>query len=231
MAKLTSIDIPDVADKKAKNNIPTVYVPGDAVARYNEARDQVDKGTEVMNELKPTLLEAGLEAVFTHNCEHAAEPISSVNLMDRLPHEDDATTATLADSLKEIVMCSWTKKNVASDPKQVEAEFNRILTTAGKKPNVNNYYGFELVGTFDAAVFMVGGKFNQERYDAFMEALKDVSEKFGVTNPLSCAKKWTPKPDFHERRWSQFDLETNLALHVVLPTQVNLKPIRPVKAE
>jgi hypothetical protein len=36
-----------------------------------------------------------------------------------------------------------------------------------------------------------------------------------------------PKPDFHERRWRQFDLETNLQLQAVLPTQINLKPIRP----
>ena len=240
MAKLKNIDIPDVADKKAKNTIPTVTVPGDAVTRYSNARELVDRGTATMNELKPTLLAAGLEAVFIHNCEHAADPkalISSVNLMDRPLDEDDDDDAAKAakeasapeDSRKEVVMCSWTKKNMESDCAQVEAMFNGILTTEGKKPNINNYYGFDLVGNFDTSVFMVGGKFNQDRYDMFMDALKAVSDHFGVSNPLSCTKQWLPKGDFHERRWTQFDLETNLELHKVLPTQVNLKPIRPAK--
>jgi hypothetical protein len=36
-----------------------------------------------------------------------------------------------------------------------------------------------------------------------------------------------PKADFHDIRWAMFDLEANLAIQTVLPTQVNLKPIRP----
>jgi len=221
MAKLTSINIPDVADKKAKTTIPTVFVDGDTVTRFNEARDQVDKATEVMNELKPVLQEAGLLAVFTHNCEHADDPkaiLSSVNLMDKA---DEETTPT------EVCMFSWTKKNMGNNAKAVEAEFARTLTADGKKANVNNYVGYEIAASFDTAVFMVNGKFNQERYEAFMEALTAVSERFEVANPLSCGKVLKPKPDFHEKRWTQFDLETNLALQTVLPTQVNLKPIRP----
>jgi len=230
MAKLKTLAIPDLADKKAKSNIPTVLVPGDSVARYNEAKTLVEKGTATMNELKPTLQKAGLEAVFTHNCDNAADPdcrISSVNLMDRLPDEDEATAATVADALKEVVQFSWTRKDIANNAKQVEAEFNRILTTEGKKANINNYAGYEVVASFDTSVFMVDGKFSQERYEAFMEALNEVSEKFEVSNPLSCGKVLKPKPDFHERRWRQFDLETNLQLQAVLPTQINLKPIRP----
>jgi len=225
MAKLQNIDLPNVADKKAKNGIPKVSIPGDAVTRFNLARDLVDRGQATMNELKPELQKAGLEAVFAYNSVHANDPtklISSVNLVGQLPEGDTATP-----DVPEMVQFTWTKKNLASDSTQVEAEFNRILTTAGKKPNINNYYGFEIAATFDTAVFMVGGKFNEDRYKAFMEALKAVSETFEVPNPLSCAKNWTAKPDFHERRWTQFDLETNLELQTVLPTQLNLKPIRP----
>ena len=61
--------------------------------------------------------------------------------------------------------------------------------------------------------------------------LTAVATKFEVDNPLSCGKVLKPKADFHERRWQQFDLETNLQLQTVLPTQVNLKPIRPDKSE
>jgi hypothetical protein len=230
MAKLTSIDIPDVADKKAKNNIPTVYVPGDVVTRYNEARDQVDKATEVMNELKPTLIEAGLQAVFEHNSEHAGDSkaqISSVNLMDGLPDEDEADAKALADALKEVCMFSWTRKDLKNNPKQVEAEFNRLRKLDGKKANINDYAGFEIVAKFDTEVFMVDGKFSRARYDAFVEAITAVAEKFEVANPLSCGKVLAPKPDFHDKRWQDFDVESNIALQTVLPTQCNLKPVRP----
>lgn len=234
MAKLSNINIPDVANKKAKNTIPTVHVPGDAVTRYNEARALVDKGTETMNELKPILLKTGLEAVFTHNSANAADPkalISSVNLMDGVPDEDTATAETLADALKEVCMFTWTKKDTACDAKQVDEEFKRIVTLEGRKANINNYVAYEVVASFDTSVFKVDGKFNQERYDAYIEALKDVSEKFGVDMPLSCGKVLKPKPDFHERRWRVFDVETNLQLQAVLPTQCNLKPVKSEKTE
>ena len=227
MAKLASIEIPDVADKKAKSSIPTFFIPGDTVARFNEARDQVDRGTEVMNELKPTLIEAGLQAVFTHNSAHAENTkaqISSVNLMDRLPDEEQQPDE---EQPKEVCMFSWTRKNTANNPKQVEAEFNGLRTLHGKRANINDYAGYEVVAKFDASVFMVGGKFSQERFNAYMVALAEVSARFEVDNPLSCGKVLVPKPDFHERRWSDFDVVSNIAIHSVLPTQCNLKPIRP----
>lgn len=228
MAKLTSIDLPDVADKKAKIVIPTVYVPGDTVARYNEARDQVDKATEVMNELKPTLIEAGLQAVFEHNSTNAGNSkaqISSVNLKDRLPEDEEATATDVAE-VQEICMFSWIRKDLKNNPKQVEAEFNRLRKVDGKKANINDYAGYEIAAQFDTQVFMVDGKFNRERYEAFMEALTEVSERFAVDNPLSCAKVLKPKADFHDKRWQDFDVETNIVIHTVLPTQCNLKPVR-----
>lgn len=223
MAKLTSIDLPDLDDKKSKTNIPSVVVPGDIVARYNEARDQMDKAEEVINELKPDLIEAGLQAVFEHNTAHAGNPkeiISSVNLQAEAD-PDDATAPV------EVCMFSWTKKDLKNNYKQVDAEFKRLRTTDGKKADINQFAGFEVVAKFDTAVFMVDGKFSNERYQAFMTALADVAAKFEVDNPLSCGKVLVPKPDFHEKRWSIFDVESNIAIQAVLPTQCNLKPVRP----
>lgn len=223
MAKLTSIDIPDLDDKKSKTTIPTIVVPGDIVARYNEARDQMDKAEEVINELKPSLVEAGLQAVFEHNTAHAGNPkeiISSVNLQAE-PDADDASAPV------EVCMFSWTKKDLKNNAKQVEAEFNRLRTVDGKKANVNEFAGFEVVAKFDTSVFMVDGKFSNERYQAFMKAIAQVAAKFEVDSPLSCGKVLVPKPDFHEKRWGVFDVESNIAIQAVLPTQCNLKPVRP----
>lgn len=223
MAKLTSIDLPDLDDKKSKTTIPTVTVPGDIVARYNEARDQMDKAEEVINELKPDLIEAGLQAVFEHNSAHAGNPkeiISSVNLQAEA--DEDAAKA-------EVCMFSWTKKDLKNNYKQVDAEFKRLRTTDGKKADINEFAGFAVVAKFDTGVFMVDGKFDEKRYKAFMEALAAVAEKFEVENPLSCGKVLVPKPDFHEKRWERFDVEANLVIQTVLPTQCNLKPVRPTE--
>lgn len=221
MAKLTSIDLPDAAPKKSsKNDIKTVIVEGDVVTRFNEARDQVDKATAVMTELRPTLIEAGLDAVFQHNSEHADEPkglIASVNLTD--------------PETSEVCQFSWTRKYLKFDPKQAEEEFKRLRTKEGKIPNINNYIAYEVVANFDTKVFMVDGKFNKERYDAFMEALTDVAAKFEVDNPLTCGKVAKPKPDFHEKRWQVFDADTNVTLQTVLPASTSLEPIRPEAAE
>jgi hypothetical protein len=216
MAKLNSLDIPDAASKKAKTEIPTVVVTGDIVTRYNEARDAADRAEEILNELKPTLTEEGLQGVFNHNAQHPEDPkarISSVNL------KDDATG--------EIVQFSWTKKNLKCDPKQVEAEFNTLRTVDGKKANVNDYVGYEIAASFDTKVFMVDGKFNRNRYDQFMTAIQQVAADLGVDNPLTCGKVLVPKADFHDKRWQAFNVEDNLWLQQLLPTQCSLKPIRP----
>lgn len=233
MATLANIpDLPEAADTKSKPKIQTIYIAGDTVARYNEAKSQADAAAKTMEELKPTLQKAGLDHVFTHNCGNADEPklqISSVNLCDRLPDEDKATSANITDALKEVVMFTWTRKDVACDTERVKAFFKTVVTTEDRKANINNYVAYEVAAKFDTSVFMVDGKFNQERYDAYMEALVEVSKKFKVENPLSCGKVLRPKPDFHERRFKLFDLETNLKLQQVLPTQCNLKAIRPEK--
>jgi hypothetical protein len=215
MAKLTSINLPDADTKKARNNTIEIRVEGDVVARFNEARDQMDKAETVITELRPTLIEAGLDAVFNHNAEHKAEAkglIASVNL---------------TDEEGEIVQFSWSKKYLKFDPAQANEEFNRLRTLDGKKANINDYVGYEPVASFDAKVFVVDGKFSQKRYDAIMKAMTAVAAELGVDNPLSCGKVAKPKPEFHEKRWQMFDVESNLALQTVMPASTSLESIRP----
>ncbi len=216
MAKLLTLDVAGVTSKKAaKSKLKTVPVAGDVVTRYNEARDQMDKAEEVINELKPTLIEAGLEAVFNHNHEHAGDSksmVSSVNLSDA--------------KSGEACMFSWTRKNSANDPKQVEAEFKLLRMVDGKKADINQFCGFELVPKFDGGVFMEDGKFSKSRYEAFVKAIKAVADLFQIESPLSFEQKLAPKPEFHDKRFEVFDVEANLAIQTVLPTQCNLKPVR-----
>lgn len=223
MSKITNIDLPDKDSKKSTTSIPSVVVPGDIVSRYNDARDQVDRATEVMDELKPTLIEAGLQAVFEHNSQHPGDSknqINSVSLQD----------ATDPESV-EVCMFSWTRKNLKNDPKQVEAEFKRLKTLQGKKVDVNDHVAYVPVVTFDSAALVVDGEFSRLHYRAFENAIAKVAKELGIENPFTVTKVLVPKPEFHDKRWENFDVESNIAIQTVLPTQCNLKPVRPENGE
>ena len=192
MAKLTSIDLPDATDKKGRKEIPTVNVlstQGDIVKRYNEAADIAKQADAAMKELIPTLRQAGLEAVFEHNCSAASakERISSVNLVD-VKCDENGEPLRRQEPNGEITLLSWTKKDMKNDPKQVNVEFNRLRTVDNRIPNINNYAAFEVVAEFDASVFLVDGKFSKKRYDEFVEALDIVSKRHGVSNQCAVRK-------------------------------------------
>lgn len=221
MAKLTDINLPVAAQKKSAKNIKTIPMIGDMVSRYNEACDTKKKADEVIEALKPTIQQIGLDAIFTHNLNNAGDTstlISSVNLVE---------TPTEAVEAPQALQVTWMKKDLKNDPKAVEAEFSRMLTLDGKKANINNYVEYEVVAKFNSDAFKDSkGKFSQDQYDSFTQAVSAVAIQLGIDNPLVCSKVLVPKADFHEKRWRTFGLEDNLSLQAVLPTQVNLKPIR-----
>lgn len=233
MAKLEEPPLPDAAPKKSSKVITEIPVTGadaDALRQFNAACDLKKHAESVIEKVRPRLAEIGLAYVFDFNRNHATtdviEQIASVNLVAPALAGDGKADPT---GRLEKTQFTWSRKNLKNAVDKVKAVFDRVLTVAGKKPNINNYVVYETVATFDGAIFKDNGKFSQKRYDAVMEAMNDVAFKLGVENPLSCAKVLVPKEDFHERRWQVFSAEVNLELHKVLPTQVSLEPVRPKK--
>lgn len=225
-------DIPFEAPTKSESKIMTVPVKGDIVSRYAAACDAVTQAEAIKTELAPQLQEIGVRAVFSHNMEVSATPkamISSVNLVDKT-HEDDAETV-------DRVMCSWVRKDLKNDPNAVKAMFATIAATKGVKkaeqPNYWQNYCEEVVSAkFDAKVFNgKDGKFDRSRYDLFVKALEAVCKQLGVPMPLTPTKVIAPKEGFHDRRFQDFDLETNMLLAAVLPTSTALKAIRATPVE
>lgn len=218
MAKLKDISALDtVPPKKKGKEVLSLEVAGDAVKRYNEAQDQIAKAEAVCKKLAPDIIDTGCRFVFEKNCVRGAKPINSVNLV-----------TVEGDKL----MVTWTRKSKAMDAVAVEAFFEGRQTLAKKPANVNDYAAMVPVAAFEAEVFMAVDpktaqiKFAQERYDAFSAAIQKVADKFGVPNPLTCGKVFTTQPNFQERRFVDFDVDTNLALMEVMPTSVSLKTVR-----
>ena len=219
MAKLKTLPLPEAKSKKSKKELPQLPVAGDIVSRFNDAADQLSKAQAVMDELAPELKELGMAFVFERNCTTPLNPksiISSVNLVD---------------AQGEIVQYTWKRANKACSAGLVEAFFKDRQTRQDKRANVNDYAAWKPKAEFDAKVFMVDGKFNQDRYDAFVEALALVAEEFDVPNPLTCTKVFGPTDSLHEIRFRDFTPEENVEMAEVLPTSEELEPIRPEKPE
>jgi hypothetical protein len=229
MAKNTSktADIPFEVPSKVKTSLMTVAVKGDVVSRYAEACDQIVKAEAIKDELAAQLQETGLRAVFNHNIAVADTPkamISSVNLVDKT-HEDDE------DSVDR-VMFTWVRKDLKNDPNAVKSAFVAIaaendVKRAEQAGYWSNYCEEVVSAKFDAKVFNgADGKFDRNRFDKFVKAIDGVCQELGVTTPLTASKIIAPKAGFHDIRFQEFGLETNMLLTAVLPTTTSLKAIR-----
>ena len=218
MPKLQDIDLPDTTAKKnSKPAIKTIVVKdSDAVSTYAAAIAQIKAAEEVIEVAKPLLVEAGLAHVFEVNTVNAGDPkaqISSVNLTD----EDGSN----------VVQFTWTKKPIKINKEQAEEEFKNLRRLDGKRPDINAYAAYAPVCKFDASALVADGKFDADRYKAFNDAIAAVAAQFGIENPLTVTKELKPKPDFFSKRWIDFDTETNLTLHSVMPTQLSLEVVAP----
>jgi len=219
MATLKKIDLPEKAPKKSAAAITEILVDGDAIRLYNEAADAAKAAIKVMEEIKPKLVEIGVEEVFRLNCKHGDQPdtlISTVNL------KDDATG--------EICQCTWSKKQLKLDEKAIKRAFSIVRTKDDEWAKINRYAAYTPVATFNTDVFFIKDKFNMDAYEEYVAALQKVADRYGTPNPLKCEKELILSSDFHTVRWADFDFSTNLMLQSIMPTQVNLKAIRPTEA-
>jgi hypothetical protein len=166
-----------------------------------------------MDELAPELKDTGLQYVFKHNCvtkDCPKQQIKSVNLVE--PKGDG----------EEVVQFTWTTKTLKMDSEVVTAYFKSRLPGL----NVNDYAEWVINADFDKDVFVVGGKFDQRRFDRFRAAIQAVAEELGVTNPLSFSKEFKATAEACDIRFQQLNAVQNLALHDVMPTSLMLKPQR-----
>jgi hypothetical protein len=222
-----------IAEKKpskSAKNIPVIELDGDAVKRFNEAKDQIAAAQKVIDALTPVLQEAGIKAVFKHNIREKADVtlhISSVRLQDKREQP------VIEGETVETIMFSWTKTAKKCDSKRVEDFFDGLKTLDNKPAQRCDYAAWILGADFNTEVFYdpASKKFDPERYGKFVKALDRVSKQLKVENPLSTHKVMGPTANFHVKRFVDFALETNLDLAEVLPTTLKLEPVRPDKEE
>lgn len=208
--QLIPLRVKTVSKPVKKGDLPVLTVEGDYPSRYNEA-SAIKKAAEgLMDELRPLLLPDAIAEIYRHNNERPWDAISSVKLQD-----DD----------ESVLRVTFMAKYSVVGASVAESFFDQIKMRDGSKPNINNYLARAMQASFDSSVFLgPDGKFDEKRYAKFVAAVEKVAKELGTTNPLSAQEVVTPLPDFHSRRWLDFDVKTNQQISEVIKNQTNLTP-------
>jgi hypothetical protein len=210
LATLIPLKVKSVQPSQNKGEIPVIRIEGDAVSRYNEASAVEKEAKALMEDLKPLMRPDAMAVIYRHNNDRPWDPLASVKLQD---------------DKDEILRVTFANKYPGVAPAVAEALFQTIRTKDGKQPDINLYLSRTLVGAFDSGAFLgQDGRFDQKRYQKLHDALEAASRELGIENPLSTSEIVQPVPDFHGRRWLDFDLPTNRRISEVIPNQTSFVP-------
>lgn len=219
--ELNSIDLPlsAPADQKSDKSVEKLSViigseedPSTDVKEYNHAAAQEKAWAKIMEVKKPKLTARALEAMYAHNTEHPAEAVKTVCL-------SDSTGAACNVSLKD------TYAKASHDP----AEAIAALRLLGKA-DPNQYIAERVVVGFDTSIFYnEDGSIKRSLYLDMMNAIQAVATNYGVESPFTSKKVVSTKPDFGDKRWTDFTEEQQPMVTKSFPATVSVTPIAPEK--
>lgn len=219
--------------KKTAGTLGVVELPGDDVKKFNEAKRAMAEAEVTIKEIGPRIQAAGLEAIFQHNCSpDTLEPIKSVKVQGMEVDPENPKGDPIPGAICRV---SFTSKYNNCDAGQVDATF-AAFEPVGDPPmprDINDYVVETVAAKFDDTIWLnPDGSFNKAIYDKFRIAIERVANELGikdelqkVRNPLMTSRKVIVKPDFHEKRFLEFNPDENKVLTEVLPNTVQLVPV------
>lgn len=222
------VKVNETDSKPKSDEIPVVQIEGDICKRFNEAKKQIKDAEGVIKELEGTIHQRAMERIFAHNCAtDCLKPLTSVKLQDITVDEEDEEVRTPG----EVTRVSFTSRYNNCDTAQVDAAFQEF---PGR--DINDYVVETIAAKFDDSVFMdADGNFDLTAYNKFRLAIEKVAKDLGmvdgegkVKSPLGTKRVLKTKPDFHERRFKDFDEEENFTLAKVLPNTIQCAAVRTV---
>ncbi len=188
------------------NGIPIVAIAGDIIAQYNKADAQVKAGKQLMEDLRPELVEVGTSEIYARSCQDPTHP---------------SLTVKLQDDVGEELQVQFVKKYGALvDVERAEEFFE------DSEVDINDYVQERIVAKFDSDIFLdADGVFQQRVYDAFRKAIETVAKQLDVPCPLETAKVVTPKDAFHVERWKHFNAQAQATLADLVPNVIRIVPV------
>lgn len=192
--------------------IPTIAIEGDLVKQYVHADAKMKAAKAVMDDLRPEILELGLDEIFKRSVTDPKNPTPTVKLKD----DED-----------EVLRVQFTKKYGAiADVEAAEELFSGLKGPNGKPVDINDYLQETVQASFNCAVFNdADGKFQQDVYDKFRVAIERVAKQLDVPCPLETKKVVAALPALHEKRWTTFpSVEAQMALSRICPNTTQIVP-------
>jgi hypothetical protein len=238
-----NVKVNTAEDKATKDEIPVITIVGDTCQRFNEAKKQIKDAEAVVKELEATIHEQAKLHIFKHNCSPGClAKLTSVKLQD-ITINDEAEDETPDRIIRgEVTRVSFTSRYNNCDTAQVDAafaDFPPVPDGKGGKVHrdINEYVVETIAAKFDDSVFMdAEGNFDLVAYNKFRLAIEKVAKELGmidaetgkVKSPLGTKRVLKVKPDFHERRFRDFNEDENFTLANVLPNTIQCAPVRTV---
>jgi hypothetical protein len=235
----SNVKVNETETSTKKDEIPIVQMEGDTCKRFNEAKKAIKDAEAVIKELEKVVHEQAMTAIFAHNCDpNCLQPLTSVKLQDVEVDEEDETIRKPG----EVTRVSFTSRYNNCDTAQVDATFANFAPVPDGKGgkvhrDINEYVVETIAAKFDDSVFMdAEGNFDLTAYNKFRMAIEKVAKELGmvdaesgkVKSPLGTKRVLKVKPDFHERRFRDFNEDENFTLASVLPNTIQCAPVRTV---
>jgi hypothetical protein len=201
----------DVAKKKS-SDIKSVYVKGKHIQQFNAAKAALARAEAEIAEIEPILKREGSREVFASRL--------------RSGQDGDTKSVKLIDESGEGVRVTLSSVYPVLSEESAVALFEEALLKAdGSKGDVNDYVFQTRKAKFDSKAFIKDGEFNDRAYLAFFKACADAAKALGIDNPLSTEVVVAVKPDFDQKRYSDFDLTAQVRIYETVPNKTSITPI------
>ena len=227
--RLTGVEYDAAPATQKKDEIPLYHLDGDTVKQLNAARAAKKEAENTCKLLEPQVRQEAMRVIFDENCSpETFSPLTSVKIQDmEWPTEEDLEAGRKEQKPGEVCRVSFTSKYNSCDAEQLEAIFDRF-----KGRDINDYVTETMEASFDSKVFLdANGDFRKDVFEAMRDAVAGVVKKFGVKGEdnqpfkaLTCKRVVIPKPDFHDRRRTDFNCEENHLLTKALPNTIQIVP-------
>ena len=184
--------------------MPSVLLKGSLVNNFVRSINAAKEATATANKAKEALREVADRAYFERVCEDR-RTIPSIELVD--------STGAVA---------TYTSQNKYSltDVDTVNKLFKELHRKA------DNYCVEVVSASFDSSLLMgEDGTLNVDLFEAYFDAIDAVANRFKVKNPLVSTTAVKVKPDFHEKRSSEFTASQNLSISGTLSNTVTLTAV------
>lgn len=200
--KTIAVKTNSTAPKAGSTKVPSFVASKDLdLTGYAVAVKAKREAERIIAEQEPAVKAEALHHLFLHNTANPDGAVATVRLFEEVQDSDMPTE----------VRVSFQSRYSAPNAEAADAMFTEL----GK--DINDYVIQRAAAKFDDSVFLTKsgdqkGEFNQKIFNAYQKAVEKATAELvkagllpvGTTTPLATFPVVSVRPDFHDKRWTEF---------------------------